>query len=101
MSRIFISACFYLVFLHVAAAETHASQCVFVTDAYLELHTGPADVYPITQVVERNERVCVIRSRTKWIKVTSDRNREGWVHRDLLLAATAPIQDGSSAKDLD
>ncbi len=53
---------------------------VEVTAPFIEMHTGPGDAYPITQVVERGEWVEVIKRRTDWFKVNAHRDRTGWVH---------------------
>ena len=53
---------------------------VEVTAPYIEIRTGPGEVYPVHQVVERGEWVEVIMRRTDWFKVNSHRDRSGWVH---------------------
>jgi hypothetical protein len=70
-------------FLAVPPASASA-ETVVVQDAYIDLHSGPGRVYPVTQVVERGGEVELLRQRTDWIKVRTDRGREGWVHRDQL-----------------
>jgi hypothetical protein len=67
---------------------------LFVTQPYLELHTGPGRGYPVTQVVARGESVDVLFRRTDWFKVRTERGVEGWASaRELQLATLA---DGSS-----
>ena len=51
---------------------------LFVTQPYLELHTGPGRGYPVTQVVARGESVDVLFRRTDWFKVRTERGVEGW-----------------------
>jgi hypothetical protein len=53
---------------------------VEVTAPYIEMHTGPGSSYPIHQVVERGEWIEIIKRRTDWIKVSTHRDRTGWVH---------------------
>ncbi|MEM7763993.1 MAG: SH3 domain-containing protein [Pseudomonadota bacterium] len=53
---------------------------VEVADPFLEMHTGAGQGYPITNVVERGERVQIIRRKTDWFKVRNDRGDEGWVN---------------------
>jgi uncharacterized protein YgiM (DUF1202 family) len=66
---------------------------LFVTEPYLELHTGPGRGYPVTQVVARGESVDVLFRRTEWFKVRTERGVEGWAsERDLLHTTLA---DGS------
>ena len=67
---------------------------LFVTEPYLELHTGPGRGYPVTQVVARGESVDVLFRRTEWFKVRTERGVEGWAsERDLLHTMLA---DGSA-----
>jgi hypothetical protein len=66
---------------------------LFVTEPFLELHTGPGRGYPATQVVARGESVDVLFRRTEWFKVRTERGVEGWAsERDLLHTILA---DGS------
>jgi opacity protein-like surface antigen len=51
---------------------------LFVTEPYLELHTGPGRGYPVFHVVARDESVDVLFRRTDWFKVRTERGVEGW-----------------------
>ncbi|MEL7310967.1 MAG: SH3 domain-containing protein [Pseudomonadota bacterium] len=53
---------------------------VAVADPFIEMRTGPGKGYPITYVAERGENVEIIRRKTDWFKVRTDRGREGWVN---------------------
>jgi hypothetical protein len=68
-----------------AAAAADEYQVV-VTDPYLELHTGPGRSYPVFYVIDRGLTVTVLKRRTDWFKVRSDRGKEGWVSRGEILA---------------
>jgi uncharacterized protein YgiM (DUF1202 family) len=87
MLRQSLTVCFTFIFFQSAVADTGALQCVVVAEPYLELHTGPGEVYPVTHVFERDEQICVVKRRTDWFKITGGRDKEGWVHRDQLLGA--------------
>lgn len=54
---------------------------VEVADPYLELHTGPGRGYPVFHVVDRGERVEILKRKTDWFKVRTPRGKEGWVAR--------------------
>jgi hypothetical protein len=63
---------------------------VFVTAPYLELHTGPGRGYPVTQVVARDDSIDVLKRRTDWFKVRTERGVEGWAaQRDMLQTVLA------------
>lgn len=66
---------------------------LFVTEPYLELHTGPGRGYPVTQVVGRGGAVDVIMRRTEWFKLRTERGIEGWAHESQLLKAR--LADGT------
>jgi Bacterial SH3 domain len=51
---------------------------LFVTEPYLELHTGPGRGYPVFHVVPRAASVDVLFRRTDWFKVRTERGVEGW-----------------------
>jgi hypothetical protein len=51
---------------------------LFVTQPYLELHTGPGRGYPVFHVVPRDESVDVLFRRTDWFKVRTEHGVEGW-----------------------
>ena len=62
----------------VLADETNYVQAT-IAEAYIELHTGPGRSYPIFYVAERGEKVKLLKQRTRWIKVRTSANKEGWV----------------------
>ncbi len=67
---------------------------VFVTQPYLELHTGAGRGYPVFHVVHRDESVEILFRRTDWFKVRTERGVEGWAaQRDMLHTVLA---DGSA-----
>jgi len=73
------------------AASEHLQ--LFVTQPYLELHTGPGRGYPVFHVVPRDESVDVLFRRTDWFKVRTERGVEGWAsQKDMLKRVLA---DGS------
>jgi hypothetical protein len=53
-----------------------------IAEAYIELHTGPGRGYPVFYIAERGENITLLKQRTSWIKVRTDRNKEGWVKLD-------------------
>src|ERR1700676_1595803 len=72
------------------ARAAHELLQLFVTQPYLELHTGPGRGYPVTQVVARGEAVDVLFRRTDWFKVRTERGVEGWASaRELTRASLA------------
>lgn len=63
---------------------------VVVADPFIELHTGPGRGYPIFHVIERGQEVTIVKRRTDWFQVRSDRDVVGWVARGQMLATLEP-----------
>jgi len=77
-----------------ALCEAREYLQVFVTAPYLELHTGPGRGFPVAQVVARDEAVDILKRRTDWFKVRTQRGVEGWAsYKDMLSVVLA---DGSA-----
>lgn len=53
---------------------------VVVADPYIELHSGPGRGYPVFHVVDRGGEIEVVKRRTDWYQVRTDREVTGWVH---------------------
>jgi hypothetical protein len=52
---------------------------VYVVDPYLDIHTGPGRGYPKYYVAGQGETVTVLKRKTDWFKVRTERGKEGWV----------------------
>ena len=63
----------------VSAEENYAR--VKVDGPYMELHTGPGRGYPVFYVVDRGNEIEVIKRRTDWFMVRTEKGKEGWVKR--------------------
>jgi hypothetical protein len=61
-----------------AVSGARAYLQLFVSQPYLELHTGPGRGYPVFHVVPRDESVDVLFRRTDWFKVRTEHGVEGW-----------------------
>lgn len=61
------------------AAKSHLQ--AEVADPFIELHTGPGRGYPIFYVAERGEKIEVLKRKTDWFKVRTQRGKVGWVNR--------------------
>jgi hypothetical protein len=76
-----------------AAAVAQADdelQKILVVDPYIELHTGPGRGYPVFHVVERGREVVIVKRRTDWFQVRTERGVEGWVPRAQMIATLEP-----------
>lgn len=63
---------------------------MFVTAPYLELRTGPGRGFPVFYSVPRDESVDVLKHRTDWFKVRTERGYEGWARqKDMLQTVLA------------
>jgi len=69
---------------------------LFVTQPYLELHTGPGRGYPVFHVVPRDGSVDVLFRRTDWFKVRTEQGVEGWASQTEMQKTV--LADGSPFK---
>ena len=58
---------------------------LWVIGPLVEMHIGPAHSYPIVHTLEKGEKVTLIKQFTNWLKMSSQDNTLGWVHRDDLV----------------
>ncbi|MFO7190081.1 MAG: SH3 domain-containing protein [Pseudomonadota bacterium] len=76
---------------------------VVVADPFIELHTGPGRGYPVFYVVERGAQISILKRRTDWFQVRTDRGVRGWVPRaqmiDTLLPTGEPLDLGEPVRD--
>ena len=79
-----------------AEAADEDFRSVAVADPYLEMHTGPGRGYPIFHVVDRGESVQIVKQRTSWYLVRTDRGIEGWVDQAQMELTLKP--DGSQVE---
>lgn len=82
--------CMLLASLAYTSVGLADEQFVLVADPFIEMHTGPGSGYPITQIVERGERVAILKRRTEWFKIRGPRGNEGWAHRDQMQRTLQP-----------
>ncbi|MFT7560460.1 MAG: hypothetical protein ACI93R_002380 [Flavobacteriales bacterium] len=54
---------------------------VTITEAFVEMHSGPGRGYPVLHVVENGERVRIYKSKTDWYKIETESGKTGWVKR--------------------
>ena len=76
------------------AAGAHAADDklpkILIADPFIELHSGPGRGYPVFYVVERGQEVSIVKRRTDWFMIRTDRDVEGWVPRDQMIATLEP-----------
>ncbi len=54
------------------------------------MHTGPGRGFPKFHVVDRGETVEIMKRRTDWFLVRTERGKEGWVDRDQMERTLQP-----------
>jgi hypothetical protein len=80
--------------VNVQADEVYKT--VSVADPYLEMRTGPGGGYPKFHVVDRGESVEILKRRTDWFLVRTQKGKEGWVDRAQM---ERTLQDGGTSID--
>jgi hypothetical protein len=61
--------------------KIHYVNRVRIADPFIEIHTGPAQGYPIYYVIDRGEVVTILGRQTDWYKIKSDDGKTGWASR--------------------
>ena len=70
--------------LATATAAEDAPVQVQIAEPFIELHTGPADGYPVFHVAAKGEWISVLKRRTNWFKVETEKGQQGWVKQQAL-----------------
>jgi uncharacterized protein YgiM (DUF1202 family) len=76
---------------------------VVVAEPYIEMRTGPGRGYPIFHVADRGATIEVVRRRTDWFQVRTERGAKGWVQAEQLARTLnengSPVQVATSDWD--
>lgn len=59
---------------------------VTVNTAYIDVYSGPGRGYPIFHALEQGEKITLVKSRTNWIKIETEKGISGWVKRSAMAA---------------
>lgn len=57
---------------------------VQIIQPFIELHSGPAGGFPVIYVAAKNEWITVLKRRTNWFKVETNKGVQGWVKQQAL-----------------
>ncbi|MDO3381583.1 outer membrane beta-barrel protein [Gilvimarinus algae] len=63
---------------------------VTVNSAYIDVYSGPGRGYPIFHALEHGETITLLKSRTSWIKIATDKGVEGWIKREAMASTLDP-----------
>lgn len=74
-----------------AAGEVQPS-VLTITQAYIDLHTGPGDSFPVFSVVERGGKIALLAEQGAWYKVRSERREIGWLSGASIATDVVQIQ---------
>lgn len=79
MRQLLLTAALGFVFLITPAYGKARHYAAVVAEPFVELHTGPGRGFPVFHVVDRGQQIEILKRRTDWFKVRTDRGIEGWV----------------------
>jgi len=59
---------FFLLFMS-SAVQAEDEVVLTIADPFIEMHTGPASSYPIFHVLDRGQKIIILKRKTSWYKV--------------------------------
>ena len=74
---------------------------VTIAEPFIELHTGPAEAYPIFHVLDRGTEVRIVRRKTNWFKILAEDGKTGWASRDQIRQTLLPSGEQFKAVESD
>ena len=83
-----------------ADATAFAQPRVRITDAYIELHTGPGRGFPVFYVAQRGDFIALQSRHTDWYRVRTDAGKVGWVDRAQLATTLSESGMPTSFRDV-
>ena len=83
----------------VAPAANPATERLQITDAYVELRTGPGRGFPVFFVAARAQWIEIELRHTDWYKVRTEGGKVGWVHRSQLETTLTAAGGSKSFRD--
>jgi len=86
--------------LTVLAEEPDDFQKVTIVEAYIELHTGPGSGFPVFHAEERGKKIQILKRKTDWFKIKTEKNKIGWVKRSQLEKTLTEAGVKKSFKDI-
>lgn len=72
---------------------------VEIADPYIEMHTGAGEGYPVFHVEERGAWIEILKRKTDWFKVRTEKGKEGWVAREQLEHTLTPAGEQMAITD--
>lgn len=87
---LFLSLISFATGAHAAFWSKDEPQQVTIADPFIELHTGPGSAYPVFYVIERGQKVEVIRRQTDMFKLRTENGKEGWATREQMVRTLSP-----------
>ena len=71
-------------------AEAENEVPLTIADPFIEMHTGPGSGYPIFHVVDRGDKIIVLKRKTNWYKIRTANGKEGWATRQQMQQTLLP-----------
>jgi SH3-like domain-containing protein len=80
--------------------RSRKSEMVQISDAYIELRTGPGRGYPIFFVAPRSDWIEIELRHTDWFRIRTEDNKVGWVSRQQLESTLTAAGSAKSFRDV-
>ncbi len=83
-----------------ASPVSKSAERLQITEAYIELRTGPGRGFPVFFVAGRDEWIEIELRHTDWYKVRTDGGKIGWVNRQQLESTLTAAGNRKSFRDI-
>lgn len=87
--------------VHAQEAADREAILLTIADPYIEMHTGPGSGYPIFLVIDRGEKIEILRRKTNWFKIRAANGKEGWATKQQMQQTLLPSGEVVQFAELD
>lgn len=79
-----------LAFWSLSASAANEETSLTIADPFIELHSGAGSGYPIFYVIDRGEKVVILKRKTEWFKIRAQNGQEGWASKQQMQKTLLP-----------
>ena len=74
----------------ITLAQSEQAVSLTIADAFIEMHTGPGAGFPVFNVVDRGQKIIILKRKTSWYKIRAENGKTGWASRQQMQQTLLP-----------